>query len=238
MASTTREIFLRLALGTPCAGEDAYHAEIARYWPALNALLLDQTSKIYNRVAGVVRLEVDSIYEPAQEGKHAGTVVFDILVELHNLNPKAPADVAKPLLARELKRICARDAIVRVKRVVPSETSGWHEFAGDGEAEARAAAALHLPEARRARHEGIPGGGAGKMAPGAGEVKSQARARPRFPPGFRVMHVEDDAVLRRTFELRVLKKLGVPFDVAVNGAEAEKRDYALVLMDNQKRPWQ
>jgi len=123
MASTTREIFLRLALGTPCAGEDAYNAEIARCWPELNKLLLDQTSKIYNRVAGI---EVDSIYEPAQEGRHAGTVVFDILLELNNLNPKAPADVAKPLLARELKRICARDAIVRVKRVVPSETSGWH----------------------------------------------------------------------------------------------------------------
>jgi hypothetical protein len=136
MASTTREIFLRVALGTPCAGEDEYHQEIARCWPALNALLLDQTAKIYNRVAGIVRLEVDSIYEPAQEGKHAGTVVFDILLELTNLNPKAPADVAKPLLARELKRICGRDttANVRVKRVVPSETSGWHvRPTGDGD---------------------------------------------------------------------------------------------------------
>ncbi|KAJ1624089.1 hypothetical protein T492DRAFT_912042 [Pavlovales sp. CCMP2436] len=74
---------------------------------------------------------------------------------------------------------------------------------------------------------------------GAAKSKSQARPQLRFPPGFRVLHVEDDAVLRRTFELRVLKKLGVPFDVAVNGAEAvsyileEKREYALVLMDNQ-----
>mmetsp|Transcript_29633 Transcript_29633/g.74554 ORF Transcript_29633/g.74554 Transcript_29633/m.74554 type:complete len:159 (+) Transcript_29633:76-552(+) len=126
MASTTREIFLRLALGTPCEGEAEYHVEIARCWPGLNSLLLDPTSRIYNRVSGIVRLEVDSIYEPAQEGQHLGTVVFDVLLELNNLNPKAPADVAKPMLARELKRICARDAFVRIKRVVPSETSGWH----------------------------------------------------------------------------------------------------------------
>jgi hypothetical protein len=125
-APTTREIFLRIALGTPCAGEEAYHAEIARCWPPLNSLLLDPASKIYNRVSGIVRLEVDSIYEPAQDGQHPGTVVFDVLLELTNLNPRAPADVAKPLLAKELKRICARDAVVRIKRVVPSETSGWH----------------------------------------------------------------------------------------------------------------
>ena len=124
-APTTREIFLRIALGTPCEGEDAYHAEIARCWPPLNTLLLDPASKIYNRVAGIVRLEVDSIYEPAHDGR-PGSVVFDVLLELTNLNPKAPADVAKPLLTKELKRMCARDAIVRVKRVVPSETSGWH----------------------------------------------------------------------------------------------------------------
>jgi len=75
-------------------------------------------------------------------------------------------------------------------------------------------------------------------APGAGNSKSHARPQLCFPPGFHILHVEDDAVLRRTFELRVLKKLGVPFDVAVNGAEAvrlileEKSKYALVLMDN------
>jgi len=84
--------------------------------------------------------------------------------------------------------------------------------------------------------EGIPGGSAGRAS---GASTSQARLQLRFPPGFCVLHVEDDAVLRRTFELRVLKKLAVPFDVALNGAEAvrlileEKREYALVLMDNQ-----
>jgi len=67
--------------------------------------------------------------------------------------------------------------------------------------------------------EGLPVGYAGG-ALGAGKSKSQARLQLRFLPGFRMLHVEDDAVLRRTFELRVLKKLGVPFDVAVNGAEA------------------
>jgi len=88
--------------------------------------------------------------------------------------------------------------------------------------------------------ESTPGGGT-SGAPGAAKSKRQARPQLRFPPGFRVLHVEDDAVLRRTFELRVLKKFGVPFDVAVNGAEAvrhiltEKREYALVLMDNQVR---
>ncbi|KAJ1625402.1 hypothetical protein T492DRAFT_910932 [Pavlovales sp. CCMP2436] len=82
-------------------------------------------------------------------------------------------------------------------------------------------------------------GGDTSGAPGAGKSKSQARPQLCFPPGFRVLHVEDDAVLRRKFEQRVLKKLGVPFDVVVNGAEAvrlileEKRKYALVLMDNQ-----
>ncbi|KAJ1630407.1 histidine kinase-like ATPase [Pavlovales sp. CCMP2436] len=83
--------------------------------------------------------------------------------------------------------------------------------------------------------EGMSGGSAGGL--GAGDRKKQARLS--FPPSFRVLHVEDDAILRKTFELRVLKKLGVPFDVAVNGAEAvrfiltEKRKFALVVMDNQ-----
>ncbi|KAJ1628544.1 hypothetical protein T492DRAFT_146592 [Pavlovales sp. CCMP2436] len=60
-----------------------------------------------------------------------------------------------------------------------------------------------------------------------------------FPPGFRLLHVEDDALLRKSFEYRVLKKLKVPFDIAENGADAvrmiveEKRDYSIVLMDNQ-----
>ncbi|KAJ1634096.1 hypothetical protein T492DRAFT_865761 [Pavlovales sp. CCMP2436] len=62
--------------------------------------------------------------------------------------------------------------------------------------------------------------------PGAVLTGHRARA-------FCVLHVEDNAVLRKTFELRVPKKLGVIFDVAVNGAKAEKREYALVLMDNQ-----
>jgi len=61
----------------------------------------------------------------------------------------------------------------------------------------------------------------------------------RWPPGFRLLHVEDDALLRKSFELRVMRKLKVPFDVAENGAVAvrlifeEKRSYDLVLMDNQ-----
>jgi len=86
--------------------------------------------------------------------------------------------------------------------------------------------------------EGVLGGGAGR-APDVPKSKSQARSQFRFPPGFRVLHVEDDALLRRSFELRVLKKFGVPYDMAVNGAEAvrlileEKREYAVVLMDNQ-----
>ncbi|KAJ1617221.1 hypothetical protein T492DRAFT_1101500, partial [Pavlovales sp. CCMP2436] len=83
--------------------------------------------------------------------------------------------------------------------------------------------------------EGILSGSAGGL--GAGDRKKKARLS--FPPSFRVLHVEDDAILRKTFELRVLNKLGVPFDVAVNGAEAvrfiidEKREFALVVMDNQ-----
>ncbi|KAJ1619133.1 histidine kinase-like ATPase [Pavlovales sp. CCMP2436] len=86
--------------------------------------------------------------------------------------------------------------------------------------------------------EGMPGGSADRTQ-GAGVSKRQVRPLLHFPPGFRVLHVEDDAVLRKMFELRVLKKLGVPFDVAVNGDEAvrlileEKREYAFVLMDNQ-----
>ncbi|KAJ1623613.1 hypothetical protein T492DRAFT_883287 [Pavlovales sp. CCMP2436] len=68
--------------------------------------------------------------------------------------------------------------------------------------------------------EGMPGGSADRTQ-GAGVSKRQARPLLRFPPGFRVLHVEDDA------------KLGVTFDVAVNGAEAEKREYAHVLMDHQ-----
>mmetsp|Transcript_24071 Transcript_24071/g.62016 ORF Transcript_24071/g.62016 Transcript_24071/m.62016 type:complete len:819 (+) Transcript_24071:46-2502(+) len=61
----------------------------------------------------------------------------------------------------------------------------------------------------------------------------------RFPPDFRLLHVEDDAVLRRTIELRLFKKLNVPFDVAVDGLEAlrlildERRHYTVLLMDNQ-----
>mmetsp|Transcript_28723 Transcript_28723/g.65888 ORF Transcript_28723/g.65888 Transcript_28723/m.65888 type:complete len:301 (-) Transcript_28723:264-1166(-) len=93
----------------------------------------------------------------------------------------------------------------------------------------------HEPEGATAgtHAEGLLGGGRSV------KTKSQARPQLHFPPGFRVLHVEDDAILRRSFELRVLKKLGVPFDVAVNGAEAvrlileERCEYALVLMDNQ-----
>ncbi|KAJ1638429.1 hypothetical protein T492DRAFT_944481 [Pavlovales sp. CCMP2436] len=60
-----------------------------------------------------------------------------------------------------------------------------------------------------------------------------------WPPGFRLLHVEDDVLLRKSFELRVLRKLQVPFDVAENGAEAvrlilyENRAYSVILMDNQ-----
>ncbi|KAJ1619650.1 hypothetical protein T492DRAFT_890011 [Pavlovales sp. CCMP2436] len=109
-AVTSRELFQRIALGSPCSGEDEYNAEISRCWPALNALFLDSKAPIYNRVKNIVRLEVDAIYEPAIPGGHQGTVVFDVLLELGNVNPKAPADVVKPLLQRELKRLCAPDA--------------------------------------------------------------------------------------------------------------------------------
>jgi len=82
--------------------------------------------------------------------------------------------------------------------------------------------------------EGIPGGGAGRASDAAKSI-SQARPQLCFPPDFRMLHVEDDTLLRRSFKLSVVKKLGVPYDVAVNGAEAvrlileEKREYALVL---------
>ncbi|KAJ1629731.1 hypothetical protein T492DRAFT_1009021 [Pavlovales sp. CCMP2436] len=101
---------------------------------------------------------------------------------------------------------------------------------------------LTLPEAPTGTPvvESMPGGGAANGAQGADKTKRQSRPRRlSFPPGFRVLHMEDDAILRRSLELRVLKKFGVPFDVAVNGAEAvrlileEKCKYALVLMDNQ-----
>ncbi|KAJ1639135.1 hypothetical protein T492DRAFT_139756 [Pavlovales sp. CCMP2436] len=74
----------------------------------------------------------------------------------------------------------------------------------------------HEPEGATAgtHAEGLLGGGRSV------KTKSQARPQLHFPPGFRVLHVEDDAILRRSFELRVVKKLGVPYDVAVNGAEA------------------
>ncbi|KAJ1638424.1 hypothetical protein T492DRAFT_833704 [Pavlovales sp. CCMP2436] len=63
-------------------------------------------------------------------------------------------------------------------------------------------------------------------------------SRPRrWPPGFWLLHVEDDALLRKSFELRVLKKLQVPFDVAEHGAKAvvlcDNCAYTEIIMDNQ-----
>jgi len=90
---------------------------------------------------------------------------------------------------------------------------------------------LALPEATtgtpvaESMPESMPGGGAANGAQGAGKTKRQSRLN--FPPGCRVLHVEDDAILRRSFELRVLKKLGVPFDVAVNGAEAVRATHTI-----------
>jgi len=60
-----------------------------------------------------------------------------------------------------------------------------------------------------------------------------------FPPSFRVLHVEDDATLRKTMELRIFRKFAVPFDYVENGAEAlrvvldEARLYTIIIMDNQ-----
>jgi len=60
-----------------------------------------------------------------------------------------------------------------------------------------------------------------------------------FPPTFRILHVEDDRMLRKSFEVRVFRKCNVPFEAAVNGEEAlrlildEGKQYDLVLMDNQ-----
>jgi CheY-like chemotaxis protein len=60
----------------------------------------------------------------------------------------------------------------------------------------------------------------------------------QFHDGFRVLHVEDDRILRKSFEARIFRKLSVPVDQAVNGQQAldwlltEQRAYALVLMDN------
>jgi len=73
----------------------------------------------------------------------------------------------------------------------------------------------------------------------SGAVAASERSDWVFPRDFRVLHVEDDALLRRTIELRLFKKLNVPFDVAVDGREAlrlildERRHYSVVLMDNQ-----
>jgi len=87
----------------------------------------------------------------------------------------------------------------------------------------RSAAAVVSP-----RSLALPQGGSGSPT-----------SKSTFPVGFRVLHVEDDVMLRKTFELRVLRKLGVPFDVAENGAEAvrlileQRMHYDFVLMDNQ-----
>ncbi|KAJ1631172.1 hypothetical protein T492DRAFT_839432 [Pavlovales sp. CCMP2436] len=126
-----------------------------------------------------------------------------------------------PRLANQL--LLAHSPVVHERRVVP-------ELYPHAPVGGMALADTHV--------EGIPAGGDGRVLD-AGERKRQARPQLHFPTGFRVLHAEDDALVRRTFELRVLKKLGVPFDVAMNGAEAvhlileEKREYALVLMDNQ-----
>ena len=62
---------------------------------------------------------------------------------------------------------------------------------------------------------------------------------PKFPPGFLVLHVEDDAVLRKTVELRVFRRLGVKPLWADTGARcvdmvlAEGLEPTVILMDNQ-----
>jgi len=61
----------------------------------------------------------------------------------------------------------------------------------------------------------------------------------QYPPSFRVLHVEDNSLVRRSLELRVPHKLQMPFDIAENGAEAVRlilkgnARYDFVLMDNQ-----
>jgi len=55
-----------------------------------------------------------------------------------------------------------------------------------------------------------------------------------------VLYVEDDRVLRASMDLRVFRKLGVPYDTAEDGqravelvGEREIGYYSIVLMDNQ-----
>lgn len=56
-----------------------------------------------------------------------------------------------------------------------------------------------------------------------------------------VLHVEDDALLRRALPLRIFNKLGVKYEQAADGEEAVQRvleaprRYSLILMDNQVR---
>lgn len=47
-----------------------------------------------------------------------------------------------------------------------------------------------------------------------------AAPKPRFPPGFRVLYAEDDAVLRKSIWLRVFKPLGIEVVEARDGLEA------------------
>jgi len=204
-------------------------------------------------VLGGSRLRLDS----AGPG-HGSTFRLELVLPEAPEGTQVLADLSSPGLANLLlppsstsseAPSSAPTTTISRRRVFPdSNTQGpsWHEVEG---AALNVKVSLRRPS-RSTREsttavtgthvEGTPGGGA-SGAPGAAKSKRQARPQLRFPPGFRVLHVEDDAVLRRTFELRVLKKLGVPFDVAVNGAEAvcfileEKREYALVLMDNQVR---
>lgn len=83
-----------------------------------------------------------------------------------------------------------------------------------------------LPRQRRARS-------------GAGVEAELPPPRPIFPPSFRVLYAEDDAVLRRSIVLRTFKALGVPVDEAVDGRDALRRfseadagHYSLILLDN------
>jgi len=68
----------------------------------------------------------------------------------------------------------------------------------------------------------------------------QASAKRDFPPEFKVLHVEDDAVLRKSMELSVFKKLGVPYACAADGTQALQlvrasghQAFPLIILDNQ-----
>lgn len=61
---------------------------------------------------------------------------------------------------------------------------------------------------------------------------------PLFPPGYRVLHVEDDAFVRLTLPMSTFEPLGVPFDQVDDGEQAVelyKRGarHSAIVVDNQ-----